>query len=78
MFSGLRDRREARRELYDPDQMLAAVLLSMQSGVTSLRKADVFIDERLGWLTNVRDNMEGGSEQGGLRPISGRRSTRRD
>src|SRR6266849_2290310 len=50
LFSELVDQRRARGKRYQQEPLLCALLLAVLSGATSLRKMELFIDERLGQL----------------------------
>jgi hypothetical protein len=47
LFSGLVDQRRARGKRYQHEPLLCALLLAVLSGATSLRKMELFIEERL-------------------------------
>jgi hypothetical protein len=47
LFLELVDQRRARGKRYQQDPLLCALLLAVLSGVTSLRKMELFIEERL-------------------------------
>lgn len=50
LFSELVDQRRARGKRYQQEPLLCALLLAVLSGATSLRKMELFIEERLGQL----------------------------
>ena len=50
LFSELVDQRRARAKRYQQVPLLCALLLAVSSGATSLRKMELFIEERLGQL----------------------------
>lgn len=47
LFSELADQRKARGKRYQQEPLLCALLLAVLSGATSLRKMELFIEERL-------------------------------
>lgn len=50
LFSGLLDQRRARGKRYQQEPLLCALLLAVLCGATSLRKMELFIEERLDQL----------------------------
>jgi hypothetical protein len=53
IFSKLVDQRRARGTRYQQEPLLCALLLAVLSGATSLRKMELFIEERLGQLNTL-------------------------
>lgn len=55
IFSELVDQRKARGKRYQHEPLLCALLLAVLSGATSLRKMELFIEERLCQLNTLFD-----------------------
>jgi hypothetical protein len=53
LFSGLVDQREAKGKRYELEPLLCGLLLAVLSGATSLRKMELFINERLEQLNTL-------------------------
>lgn len=53
LFSELTDQRKARGKRYQQEPLLCALLLAVLSGATSLRKMELFIEERLVQLNSL-------------------------
>lgn len=53
LFSGLIDQRVAKGKRYALEPLLCGLLLAVLSGATSLRKMELFINERLGQLNTL-------------------------